>query len=92
MPQVRRETTATGGRYVMEAGGAEAELTFRRAGDIVTADHTFVPVAARGAGAGHALVERLVADARAEGFRIRPACSYVAAAARRHPEWAALFV
>ena len=28
-----------------------------------------------------------VADARAEGFKIIPRCSYVMAQARRHPAW-----
>jgi predicted GNAT family acetyltransferase len=33
------------------------------------------------------LVEALVADARTEGFKIEPKCSYVAASFTRHPEW-----
>jgi predicted GNAT family acetyltransferase len=34
------------------------------------------------------LVEALIADAREQGFRIVPQCSYVAAQFRRHPDWA----
>jgi predicted GNAT family acetyltransferase len=34
------------------------------------------------------LVEALVAHARANRLTIDPQCSYVAAAFRRHPEWA----
>ena len=44
----------------------------------------------RGGGVAQLLVEALVADAREQGFRIVPQCSYVAAQFRRHPEWADL--
>jgi predicted GNAT family acetyltransferase len=44
----------------------------------------------RGQGVAQVLVEALVADARAQGFKIVPQCSYVAALFRRHPEWADL--
>ncbi len=53
----------------------------------VLADHTLTPVELRGRGIAGALVERLVADARREGFRIVPQCPYVAAQFERHPEW-----
>jgi len=36
------------------------------------------------------LVEALIADAREHGWKIVPECSYVAAAFKRHPEWADL--
>ena len=49
-----------------------------------------MPHEARGKGIAAALVDALIADARAEGFRIVPQCSYVEAAFRRHPEWADL--
>ena len=35
-----------------------------------------------------ALAERVVADARAEGFRIVPLCPFFKAQAMRHPDWA----
>jgi predicted GNAT family acetyltransferase len=41
----------------------------------------------RGRGVAQFLVEALIADAREQGFRIVPQCSYVAVQFRRHPEW-----
>ena len=58
---------------------------------LVIADHTGVPDEIRGTGAGLALVERIVADARAEGFKIMPLCPFVNAQRRRHPHWADAF-
>lgn len=72
--------------------GHEAELTYtRHDGDLVSADHTGVPDALSGRGVGSALVARMVQDARDEEFRIVPRCSFVAAQARKHPEWAHFF-
>lgn len=86
-PDIRHETTEEGGRYVAALPEGEARLDYRRLrDDLVSADHTFTPPAARGRGIASALVERLVADARAQGFKIRPACPYVAAWIARHPE------
>ena len=71
--------------------GACGKLTYVEAGPGVRlVDHTLVPPALRGRGIAARLVEALVADARAERFRIVPQCSYVAVAFRRHPEWAEL--
>ena len=82
----------THGAYQAEVPGAarQAELTWRARGSTRIADHTFVPPEARGSGIAMQLVEALVADAREQGFTIEPACSYVEAAFRRHPEWAEL--
>lgn len=90
----REDTDARHGRYVARMAGvdAQAELTFtRRGGDRISADHTGAPEALRGTGAAGALVDALVADARKEGFRIVPLCSYVAARYAKHPEWADAF-
>ena len=70
--------------------GRPAELTWRALGPLRIADHTFVPPEMRGRGVAQQLVEALVADARQEGFKIVPECSYVAALFRRHPEWSDL--
>ena len=78
------------GRYVARVEGkdGEAELTFTRRGkDLVSADHTGTPEALRGKGLAMALVERLVADARAQGFKIVPLCPYIRSKYEDHPEW-----
>lgn len=54
------------------------------------AEHTLVPPELGGQGIAGKLVDALIADARAQGFRIVPHCSYVAAAFRKHPDWADL--
>ena len=87
------------GEYVAAVAGSEAtgRLTWQAApgfddGAVRIADHTLVPTEIGGRGVAARLVEAMIADARAEGFRIVPACSYVAVAFRRHPEWADLRV
>ena len=91
-PDIQREITETKGRYTLVIDGHEAEPTY----SILTptriiADHTYVPDAMRGTGAGARLAERLVADARAEGVTITALCPFVRAQRARHPEWAAVF-
>jgi len=89
---VRREDGPTRGRYVIDlAPGAEAEMTFRREGDgpmVIT--HTGVPSEYEGRGIAARLVNKAIADARDEGFKITPVCSYVVAQFKRYPEWADL--
>ena len=90
---ITREMDARRGRYVAKIAGsdAEAELTFRREDpDVLVADHTGTPVALRGRGIATRLVERMVADARREGFRIRPVCPFVVALFSQHPDWSDL--
>ena len=90
---ISRENQGQSGRYVAQVADseAEAELTWQARGDDVrVADHTFTPPELRGRGIAKELVQALIADAREEGFRIVPACSYVAQAFRDHPEWSEL--
>ena len=87
---VSREATGSRGRYVTKRNGDEAELTFSvSTPTLVVAIHTGVPDSFRGAGV--AMVAQLVADARAEGFKIVPQCPFVNAQRLRHPEWADAF-
>ena len=87
-----REDGPTRGRYLIRlAPGFEAEMTFRKGADgTITIDHTGVPPEYEGRGIAARLVNRAIEDAREQGFKIIPVCSYVVAQFRRHPEWAAL--
>jgi len=89
---VSRREDDSGGRYFIELGqGAEAEMTYRRTADqLITVDHTYTPPAFRGRDIAFRLMERLIADMRAEGTKILPLCSYAVVQFRRHPEWADL--
>jgi predicted GNAT family acetyltransferase len=89
MPEIVCENHVTHGTYRAHVEGSErrAELTWVARGEARIADHTYVPHEARGKGIAAALVGALIADARAQGFKIVPRCSYVEAAFRRHPEW-----
>ncbi|EXL06635.1 GNAT family N-acetyltransferase [Aquamicrobium defluvii] len=90
LPEIELEESGSKGRYVLRGpDGAEAELTFTRVGDKqLIIDHTGVPDAFRGQGAGLRLVSRAVEDARTSGRKIIPLCPFAAAQFRRHPEWA----
>jgi predicted GNAT family acetyltransferase len=74
-------------RAEMAGTGLVGRLTWTRRGTVRVAEHTLVPRAFEGRGIAARLVDALIADARADGVRIDPACSYVAARFRRHPEW-----
>ncbi|MBF9034094.1 N-acetyltransferase [Rhodobacterales bacterium HKCCE2091] len=92
MSEITREHGETKGRYVLREGGAEAELTYSIvSAKQIIADHTGVPDEMRGTKAGQRLVERLVADARADGVKIIALCPFVKAQAKRHPEWGDVF-
>lgn len=85
---IEREEGSSKGRYVTRLNGAEAELTYSRAGEsLIIIDHTEVPDAMRGRSVGQALVRRAVEDARAEGRLIMPLCPFAKAQIERHPEW-----
>ena len=89
MQEISLEATATGGRYFIADGSDdEAEMTFSRASaTLVIVDHTHVPDRCRGQGVGLRLAERVIADARAKGFRILPLCPFMRAQFAKHPEW-----
>lgn len=66
------------------------ELDYTRQGQLLTFTHTGTPAALRGQGLAAQLVEAGLQWARAEGCKVVPACSYVAAYMQRHPHWQAL--
>lgn len=90
---ITHEDRGASGRYVATVAGEvqSGHLDWvARGNGIRAATHTLVPPAIGGRGVAAALVDAMVTDARAYGFRILPDCSYVEAMFRRHPEWADL--
>ncbi|UVI40078.1 GNAT family N-acetyltransferase [Qipengyuania spongiae] len=90
---IEHRDNSGGGEYRARTAEGEhaGELTWHPGGDNVrVADHTGVPPSMRGRGIAEKLVLALIEDAREQGFTVRPACSYVAAQFKRHPEWSEL--
>jgi predicted GNAT family acetyltransferase len=92
VPAVEREDGPARGRYVIHlSGGFEAEMTYRRiAPNAIAIDHTYTPPEFRGQNIAFRMMERAIADARRDGIKIRPECSYAVIQFRRHPDWADL--
>ena len=91
--EITAHETDGGGEYRAHPADSDAvgRLTWKNRGeDVRVADHTLVPKEIGGRGIAGQLVERLIADAREQGFRIVPQCSYVEAKFDEHPEWSDL--
>ena len=91
--EITRHNNGDSGEYRAHVPGSEAvgRLTWKaRGADVRVADHTLVPREIGGRGVAAALVDALVADAREQGFRITPQCSYVAKKFSENPGWADL--
>ncbi|HEY6981095.1 GNAT family N-acetyltransferase [Reyranella sp.] len=71
----------------METEHGRAIAVYRQQDDRLIFTHTEVPPADAGKGIGSRLVRAALDDARRRGFKIVPACSFVAAFVRRHPEY-----
>lgn len=87
---IEKVDSRSGGRYVARVDGREgtAQLTFTRQGPgLIRADHTEAPVSLQGTGVARALLEYVIADARATEFKIAPICPYVQGEVQKHPEW-----
>jgi len=77
-------------RFEMAVDGQTAFLTYRRNGGVIVLNHAEVPRALEGRGVGSDLVRATLDAVRAEGLKVVPRCSFVAAFIRRHPEYADL--
>ena len=85
---IEREEDQSGGRYVIHGDGGESEMTYSLAeGKTMIIGHTYVPPRMRGKGLAEALVKRGIEDARKEGRKIMPLCSFVRAYINRHPDY-----
>ncbi len=79
-----------GGRYELVVEGVTAFAEYELEGGRMVLPHTVVPPAIGGRGVAGRLVKAVLEDARSRGLKVVPACSYVAAYIRRHPEFADL--
>ena len=92
MSEIVKEVNGSKGRFLYATTAGDAELTISILSDtLVIADHTEVPRPLEGQGIARKLLDALLEDARANGYRIVPLCPYVNAQRRKHPEWAELF-
>ena len=73
-------------RFEVHAEGAVAELEYRTDGAVMTILHTEVPEPLGGRGIAGSLVEAALAEARARGWKVDPACPYASTWMERHPE------
>lgn len=87
---ITRHDQGQSGEYHAEVKGSShiGRLTWTDRDGVRVAEHTLVPPPIGGRGIAARLVEEMIADARENGFRIRPVCSYVVAKFEEHPEWA----
>ncbi len=74
-------------RFVASVDGVQAELDYECSAGVMRLTHTGVPSAIGGRGVAAELVRTALEHARAEGLKVVPACSYVAAYFKRHPEY-----
>jgi uncharacterized protein len=75
------------GRYELDTPNGVAIAVYREQAGSRVFTHTEVPPADEGRGFGAELVRAALDDTRRSGFRIVPACSFVAAYVRRRPEY-----
>jgi len=84
LPEIRHNVAAR--RFEVTIDNALARADYQLSGGVLRLYHTEVPQALEGRGIAGALVKAALAHARAEGLRVEPACSYVRAWMKRHPE------
>jgi predicted GNAT family acetyltransferase len=83
--EVRHNAAAK--RYEAMVDGHLSVCDYALAGDSMIFTHTFVPPELRGRGIAEKLVRAALADARAAGRKVEPACSYVAVFIQRNKEY-----
>jgi len=78
------------GRFQAIVEGRTCVADYRLDDGVMAITHTLVAPELEGRGIAGALVQAVRDDARANGRKVRPLCSYAAAYMRRHPGSAAL--
>jgi hypothetical protein len=74
-------------RFAIRVDGEPAgEASYRLDDGVMLMHHTAIDPDRQGQGLAAVLVKAALDHARAEGWRVRASCSYVATYLRRHPE------
>lgn len=81
---VRHNTEAS--RFEAEINGLLCIAEYRLRGNVVDMHHTVVPPALEGHGIAARLVSTALDWVRAQGYKLRPSCSYVRLYVQRHPQ------
>ncbi|ADE55156.1 GNAT family N-acetyltransferase [Coraliomargarita akajimensis] len=77
-------------RFEYPTEEAPAVLEYHLEGQVMTMHRTFVPEALRGQQVAGKLAKTAFDHAKAQGYRVIPACSYIEVYAKRHSEAAEL--
>lgn len=90
--EIERRDRVTHGDYIAKLANSDssAKLGWTDRNGVRHAEGTFVPPSYRGKGIAEKLVQALIEDARSQGFKIAPDCSYVERYFDRHEELADL--
>lgn len=72
--------------FELHLQGQQAFAHYELVDGVMWLDHTETPPALQGRGLAAKVVRAALDHARAHGLQVRPACSYVRAYLRRHPE------
>jgi predicted GNAT family acetyltransferase len=86
LPAFEIAHNAAARRFEARVRGWLCRLDYVRQGGVLALVHTEVPPVLEGRGIAARLVAAALDDARREGLKVRPVCSYVHAYFRRHPE------
>lgn len=77
-------------RFELDVDGETAFLSYRMHGGEMLMTHTETPPALRGRGIGERVVTGALDQARAQGLKVRPLCSFVRHVIAQHPEYSDL--
>ncbi|MET0382018.1 MAG: GNAT family N-acetyltransferase [Burkholderiaceae bacterium] len=83
-PEIRHDRARNRFEAIVDGHLCTADYQLR--GDVLWMMHTGVPETVGGRGVAARLVQAALDWAEGQGWRIEPACSYVAAYMRRHPQ------
>lgn len=83
-PEVLHNETAA--RFELRVDGRLSFAQYQLIDGVMWLTHTETPPPLRGRGLAARVVHAALDHARAHGLTVRPACSYVRAYLRRHPE------